>query len=385
MIHTVCILGLSPRLNAYPIYRETANWLDRHVVAKIPPQLRALACKIAYLIDMILPKLVFLFCLQRLLPETSLDPTMISAMFNGAIAYAIYDAFADGLYPYDYLIDMGSAENLNASAHQDVLDTVIIPTLLRGGNVIITGPTGIGKTALAQTLATQWKGTKRVYRLDLDALQSNSRAFLDRYLQLNLALRLERSRAVIFVDEAQRLCNPVHGLRVADLFKNASNIQGMAPIIAATTEGEYQRYFRAQDPGLVRRFRHVPLTEPSAEQLLTILRSARPSVILDDPTISALIQCARNYRQGIALPASALQLIDIVAAHSPHQVTVATLQNAINDGQIVPLPPPPISSAETRLHSLRMLHMIYNVLRHIVDQAVAPFAPPAAVQPTGAA
>jgi len=156
-------------------------------------------------------------------------------------------------------------------------------------NAALLAPAGVGKTALVIGLAQEViRGTvpeylkgARVLELDLASMAAGTSGpaeFQSRFIPLcrGMAERYhypEYPKFVMFIDELHTIMPTCEGSGyrgLSEVMKPYLTI-GDLHVIGATTLDEYRIYVK-EDPALDRRFQQVPLTVPTAEETLGILR-----------------------------------------------------------------------------------------------------------------
>jgi len=149
-------------------------------------------------------------------------------------------------------------------------------------NPILVGGPGVGKTAIVEGLALKIARGEagprlagcRILSLNVASLVGGTRNrgdFEERLVAIVNELSADRS-LILFVDEAHVLIGGGSGAgEAANLLKPAL-ASGAIRCIAATTEGEYARYFEA-DPAMARRFQMVSVPEPTRQKAVEIVSS----------------------------------------------------------------------------------------------------------------
>jgi ATP-dependent Clp protease ATP-binding subunit ClpB len=233
--------------------------------------------------------------------------------------------------------------NLNELAQEGKLDPVIGRTkeiravmeiLGRRGknNPVLVGPAGVGKTAIVEGLAEAIvKGQvpdvlegKTVYSLDMGALMAGTKfrgEFEERLQKLLKYIKENASDSILFIDEIHQLV----GAGKTDGAMDAANLlkpalaRGELNCIGATTPEEYQKYILG-DGALDRRFRSVPVNEPSKEDAVEILMGIREKLeihhgikISDDAVFSSVF-LSDQYITDKNLPDKAIDLVDEAAS-----------------------------------------------------------------------
>lgn len=229
--------------------------------------------------------------------------------------------------------------NLNELATSGKLDPVIgrtkeirsvIEILGRRAknNPVLVGPAGVGKTAIVEGLAEQivkgevpdvLKG-KTVYSLEMGSLMAGTKYrgdFEERIQNLLKFVKSKSGEVVLFIDEIHQLVGAGRtdgAMDAANLLKPAL-ARGELHCIGATTSDEYQKYI-LNDPALERRFRSVPVNEPSREDSVEILMGVRSKMeahhgikISDDAVYNAVF-LSDQYITDKNLPDKAIDLLD---------------------------------------------------------------------------
>ena len=229
--------------------------------------------------------------------------------------------------------------NLNEMAEKGKLDPVIgrtkeiravIEILGRRSknNPVLVGPAGVGKTAIVEGLAEQIvKGNvpdvlkgKTVYSLEMGSLMAGTKYrgdFEERIQNLLKFVKSKSGEVVLFIDEIHQLVGAGRtdgAMDAANLLKPAL-ARGELHCIGATTFDEYQKYI-LNDPALERRFRSVPVHEPSKEDSVEILMGVRPKmeahhgIRISDEAIYNAVFLSDQYITDKNLPDKAIDLLD---------------------------------------------------------------------------
>lgn len=229
--------------------------------------------------------------------------------------------------------------NLNEIAKEGKLDPVIGRTKeIRGvmeilgrrskNNPVLVGPAGVGKTAIIEGLADAiLKGRvpdvlkgKTIYSLELGSLIAGTKyrgEFEERIQSLLKFAREGKGQYIIFVDEIHQIIGAGKtdgAMDAANLLKPALS-RGELHCIGATTEDEFQKYI-LKDPALERRFRQVPVREPSREDSIEILMGLKDKfeghhgIKITDEAIYSAVMLSDQYITDKNLPDKAIDLVD---------------------------------------------------------------------------
>lgn len=200
-------------------------------------------------------------------------------------------------------------------------------------NPALVGDPGVGKTAIVEGLARRMAAgqvppqlrERRLYALDMAAMVAGTkyRGEFEERMRDVLAEIQRAGNIIVFVDEMHMLV----GAGAAEGAIDAANIlkpalsRGQLQLIGATTAEEYRKFIE-KDAALERRFRRIPVKEPTAEESVEILRGLRPGLErhhglrIGDDAIEAAVRLSRRYLCGYYLPDKAIDLLDEGAAHA---------------------------------------------------------------------
>jgi type VI secretion system protein VasG len=233
--------------------------------------------------------------------------------------------------------------NLTLRAREGKLDTVLgrdeeirqmvdILTRRRQNSPILTGEPGVGKTAVVEGLAARIAAgdvppiLKNVELLSLDLGMLQAGASVKGEFEARLKGVIDEVKAsakpiIMFIDEAHTLIGAGGAAGqndAANLLKPAL-ARGELRTIAATTWGEYKKYFE-KDAALTRRFQVVKVDEPDEARAVSMLRGVAKAMakhhqvrVLDEAVTEAVKLSAR-YIVGRQLPDKAVSVLDTACA-----------------------------------------------------------------------
>ncbi len=235
-------------------------------------------------------------------------------------------------------------KDLTALARERKLDPVIgrddeirrvIQILSRRtkNNPVLIWEPGVGKTAvvegLAQRIVTkdvpESLKERRIVTLDLGNLLAGAKfrgEFEERIKAVLKEVERSEGQVILFIDELHTL---VHAGATEGGAMDASNLlkpalaRGTLHCIGATTTQEYRRYI-VKDAALERRFQPVPVSEPSVEDTISILRGLREryelhhGVRIHDSALVAAATLSARYIPDRHLPDKAIDAIDEAAS-----------------------------------------------------------------------
>ena len=198
-------------------------------------------------------------------------------------------------------------------------------------NPALVGEPGVGKTAIAEGLAQrralgnvppQLK-EKRLVSLNMANLVAGTKyrgEFEERLRDVLSEIR-RSGDVILFVDEMHTIV----GAGAAEGAIDAANIlkpalgRGELQMLGATTREEYRKYIE-KDAALERRFRPVPVEEPSEASALAILKALKPGLErhhhlrITEEALKEAVRLSVRYLPDLYLPDKAIDLLDESAA-----------------------------------------------------------------------
>ena len=232
--------------------------------------------------------------------------------------------------------------NLTARARQGLLDpligradelqrTIEVLCRRRKNNPVFVGDAGVGKTAMAEGLASRLLSDDiqeplqgaEVFALDTAGLLAGTRFrgdFEERFKAVIKALSA-RPRAILFIDEIHATVGA--GATTGGTMDLAMLIKpvltaGDLRVIGSTTFEEFKHI--EKDRALARRLQKIAIDEPSADEAVKILAGLRSryeehhNVTYTDAALEAAVKLAARHLRDYRLPDSAIDLIDEAGA-----------------------------------------------------------------------
>lgn len=264
-------------------------------------------------------------------------------------------------------------KNLNEAAQLGEIDPLIgretevrdvqeIISRRRKNNVIITGDPGVGKTAIAEGLASKIVSgdvpellkNKVIWSLDVGALTAGTKYrgdFEDRLKNL-MAFFEADPNVILFIDEIHMILGAGStsngSVDAANILKPALS-KGKIQTIGATTLEEYRKHFE-KDRAMMRRFQKMVISESSISDSKKIIRGLQKhyenfhGVSYTDAALDAAVELSAKFINQQYLPDKAIDQIDRTGAiaklenHGKHvTVGVSEIEAAIAKSAGVPI------------------------------------------------
>jgi len=200
-------------------------------------------------------------------------------------------------------------------------------------NPALVGEPGVGKTAIAEGLAQRMAmgnvppqlKEKRLVSLNMANLVAGTkyRGEFEERLRDVLAEIRRSGDVILFVDEMHTIvgAGAAEGaIDAANIFKPALG-RGELQMLGATTREEYRKYIE-KDAALERRFRPVPVEEPSEESTIAILKALKPGLErhhhlrISEDALKEAVRLSVRYLPDLYLPDKAIDLLDEGAARA---------------------------------------------------------------------
>ena len=255
-------------------------------------------------------------------------------------------------------------------------------------NVMILGENGVGKTALAQSLAfdivngnapKRFKNTT-LYSLNITTLMAGTtlRGMLeDRVANIGAALS-ERKDIVLFIDDISIISKDKDS-NIADML--LPYIDGGDITVIGTSDYESHRKHIGKDTPVGRRFQTVTLSPMSVSDSIGVVRGVREiyenyhNVDFPDNVLETLVSLSNRYVTERNLPSSAIDIMDETGSRvcrdreTDKRITITEddIRKTITERTNIPVEQIGVSEKE------RILHLEDNIKDKIIgqDKAVA--------------
>jgi len=232
---------------------------------------------------------------------------------------------------------------------KEVAETIDTLLKRRANNPLLVGEPGVGKTAIVEGLALRIVKDapdagalkdRRIVELDVASLLAGTQlrgAFSEKLQQIRDEVKNAEGSVVVFFDEMHTLIGAGatgEGAQDAANELKASLARGEFPCIGATTHDEYRRFIE-QDAALARRFQAIQVSEPSAEETLTILKgiadeyASHHGVAYDLAALEAAVALSSRYITDRCLPDKAISLLDLAGSRARRSGKVRVDREAI--------------------------------------------------------
>ena len=215
---------------------------------------------------------------------------------------------------------------------QEILRTIQILSKRRKNNPLFIGEAGVGKTAIAEGIATMIVNGKtpkilsnaNIYSLDIGALIAGTkyRGDFEERTKALLSDIKKIPNAILFIDEIHTI---IGAGSVSGGSLDASNLlkpvlaNGSLKCIGSTTYEEYRKIFE-KDHALTRRFQKIDIKEPSINDTIKILNGLKKyyqehhKVKYTAASITSAVKLSHRYITNRRLPDKAIDVIDEVGA-----------------------------------------------------------------------
>ena len=200
----------------------------------------------------------------------------------------------------------------------------------RKGNPVLTGPAGVGKTALVELLAVEIVKKRhplfmdfRIFEISMGKMVAGTKYRGDFEARFENVLReiTEAAPAIMFIDEIHLLAGAG---RAEGVNTDGANLikpflaRDKFRLIGATTSAEYHRYI-VRDEALARRFQEIKLKDPNPEILLKMaigharVLSSHHGIEINENAIKKAIELTDRHIVNRHQPDKTIDLLDSAA------------------------------------------------------------------------
>lgn len=199
-------------------------------------------------------------------------------------------------------------------------------------NPVLVGEPGVGKTAIAEGLASRIEENRvpdilkgyRIFSLDLGGLLAGTkyRGDFEERMKKVIAELNKEDKVILFIDEIHTI---VGAGSVSGGTMDASNLlkpalaSGKLRCMGSTTFSEYKKSFD-KDRALSRRFQEISVPETTAEETLQILHGLKDkyesyhNVIYTEKALEAAVALSTQYMRERHQPDTAIDVVDEAGA-----------------------------------------------------------------------
>ena len=229
----------------------------------------------------------------------------------------------------------------------------VIHTLMKmeKSNCVLTGPAGVGKTAIVEELASRIERKQVpdplknciIAELNVNQMVAGTkyRGEFEARIQRLMTLLEHHPEIILFIDELHLIvgAGKAEGsLDIASVLKPALSRKGIK-VIGATTDEEYERWIE-KDKALQRRFVRIEVKEPDEKMTLMMLKEKSRDLLeyhglkLQKGLLQQCIQLSKTAFPHLKFPDKAIDVLDmscsLAQASSEKLVTPELLKQAVS-------------------------------------------------------
>ena len=221
--------------------------------------------------------------------ENIFDEQSVEIKEEKKSSLSILDNYSDELTARTYVTNP-------AISREEQLKNMILILLSPEKSVVLTGPAGVGKTALVEGLALLIQQNavpnvlqnSKIFKINTSALLGNYEhdGIEESKLQLLINEVMNKKNTILFIDEIHTLVTAARnggGVDFLNMLKPCLD-RGDLKIIGATTTKEYEE-FLLKDKAFIRRFEKVELPEPDEATTTKILMGTKKKIELSTGVI----------------------------------------------------------------------------------------------------